>query len=56
MVTATAAATVPVAAVVSTIVMLQAVVLVVAELVARRQGRPSVLGPRTSGPVPVNTQ
>lgn len=55
MVSATAAASGLVAAVVTTVVMVQAVVLVVAELVARRQGRPSVLGPRTSGPVPVST-
>jgi CAAX protease family protein len=33
------------AAVVTTLIMLQAVVLVVAELRARRRGRPSVLGP-----------
>ena len=55
MVSATAAGSGLVAAIVTTIVMVQAVVLVVAELVARRQGRPSVLGPRTSGPVPVRT-
>ncbi len=53
MVSATAAASGLVAAVVTTVVMVQAVVLVIAELVAWRQGRPSVLGPRTPGPVPV---
>ena len=55
MVTATAAASGLVPAIVSAVVMVQAVVLVVAELVARRRGRPSVLGPRTLGPVPVST-
>ena len=50
MVSATAAGSGLVAAIVTTVVMVQGVVLVVAELVARRQGRPSVLGPRASGP------
>ncbi|QNK83229.1 CPBP family intramembrane glutamic endopeptidase [Nakamurella sp. PAMC28650] len=48
MVTATAAASDLVAAVVSTVVMVQAVVLVGAELSARRRGRPSVLIPQSS--------
>jgi membrane protease YdiL (CAAX protease family) len=46
MVSATAAASGLVAAIVTTVVMAQAVVLVGAELVARRRDRPSVLGPR----------
>ena len=45
LVSATAAATGLLAAIVSTVVMMQAIVLVVAELIARRRGRPSVLGP-----------
>jgi membrane protease YdiL (CAAX protease family) len=53
MVSATAAGSGLVAAIVTTVVMVQAVVLVVAELVARRQSRPSVLDPRPSGSVPV---
>jgi membrane protease YdiL (CAAX protease family) len=48
MVSATAAASGLVAAVVSTVVMVQAVVLVGAELSARRRGRPSVLFPQSS--------
>ena len=52
MVSATAAASGLVAAVVTTVVMVQAVVLVVAELVARRRGRPSVLGLRQSARPP----
>ena len=34
------------AAVISTLIMIQAVVLIVLEMRARRRGRPSVLGPR----------
>ena len=49
MVSATAAAGGLAAAIITTVVMIQAVVLVVAELVARRRGRPSVLGLRPSG-------
>ena len=44
-VSATAAATGLLAAIVTTVVMTQAIVLVGAELLARRRGRPSVLGP-----------
>ena len=50
MISATAAASGLVAAVVTTAVMVQAIVLVGAELITRRQGRPSVLGVRTSDP------
>jgi hypothetical protein len=46
MVSATAAGTGLIAAVVTTAVMGQAAVLVIAELHARRHGRPSILGPR----------
>jgi membrane protease YdiL (CAAX protease family) len=45
MVSGTQAATGTLAAVVSTLIMIQGVVLVVLELRARRRGRPSVLGP-----------
>jgi uncharacterized protein len=45
-VSGTQAATGMLAAVVSTLVMIQGVVLIVAELRARQRGRPSVLGPR----------
>ena len=48
-VSATAAATGLLAAIVTTVVMTQAIVLVGAELLARRQGRPSVLGPVGTG-------
>jgi uncharacterized protein len=44
-VSGTQAATGILAAVVTTLIMIQAVVLVVLELRARRRGRPSVLGP-----------
>jgi membrane protease YdiL (CAAX protease family) len=57
MVSATAAGSGLVPAIVTTVVMVQAVVLVVVELVARHRGRASVLGPRASersGGAPMN--
>ena len=45
-VSGTQAATGMLAAVISTLIMIQAVVLIVLEMRARRRGRPSVLGPR----------
>jgi membrane protease YdiL (CAAX protease family) len=50
MVTATAAGTGLIAAIVTTVVMVQAIVLVGAELFARRRGRPSVLGQQGQHP------
>ena len=46
LVSATAAATGLLAAVVTSVVMMAAVSLVIAEILAGRHGRPSVLGPR----------
>ena len=44
----TQAATGMLAAIVSTLIMIQGIVLIVADLRARQQGRPSVLGPAST--------